>query len=122
VPRATLDLNLAIPTSADRDAVQAALIAAGFRATGVFAHSLNFRHSSGEPVQLAFDEGFDAMIARADRFDVRGTPVAIATRDDLVAMKQRAAADPARRASKRLPDLADIELLTGDVGDPDEGW
>jgi hypothetical protein len=44
------------------------------------------------------------------------------TRDDLVAMKERAAADPTRRKSKRLRDQADIALLLGDVPDPDEGW
>jgi hypothetical protein len=39
-----------------------------------------------------------------------------------IAMKQRAAADPSRRKSKRLSDQADIELLLGDVPDPDAGW
>jgi hypothetical protein len=37
-------------------------------------------------------------------------------------MKERAAADPSRRKSKRLRDQADIELLRGDVGRDDEGW
>jgi len=37
-------------------------------------------------------------------------------------MKERAAADPARRCSKALRDRADAELLRGDVPDPDEGW
>src|SRR2546425_7010210 len=36
--------------------------------------------------------------------------------------KERAAADPARRRSKALRDRADVELLRGDVPDPDEGW
>jgi hypothetical protein len=44
------------------------------------------------------------------------------TTEDLVAMKQRAAADPARRRSKALRDEADVALLRGDVPDPDEGW
>jgi len=43
-------------------------------------------------------------------------------KDDLIAMKRRAAADPSRRKSKRLRDQADIELLLGDVPDPNEGW
>ncbi|MBI1734154.1 MAG: hypothetical protein HYR51_03175 [Candidatus Rokubacteria bacterium] len=38
------------------------------------------------------------------------------------AMKERAAADPARRRSQALRDQADVELLRGDVPDPDEGW
>ncbi len=33
-----------------------------------------------------------------------------------------AASDPARRPSKALRDRADVELLRGDVPDPDEGW
>lgn len=37
-------------------------------------------------------------------------------------MKQRAAEDPKRRRSKKLRDEADVELLRGDVPDPDEGW
>jgi hypothetical protein len=37
-------------------------------------------------------------------------------------MKERAAADPARRRSKALRDRADVALLSGDVPDPDEGW
>lgn len=30
--------------------------------------------------------------------------------------------DPARRRSKALRDQADVEMLRGDVPDPDEGW
>jgi hypothetical protein len=35
---------------------------------------------------------------------------------------RRAAADPLRPKSKALRDQADIELLLGDLPDPDEGW
>lgn len=121
-PRATLDVDVAALVSAGRTKVAAALEGAGFHKTGEFPHSLNFRHPSGEPVQVAFDPAFDAMILRAERFDVGGATVRIVTRDDLVAMKERAAADPTRRKSKRLRDQADIEMLRGDVPDPDEGW
>ena len=121
VPRATVDVDVAAH-AAGRDAAVAALEEAGFKKTGEFEHSVNFRHASGEPVQLAFDPAFDAMIERAERIDVAGTSIAVVRRDDLIAMKQRAAADPSRRKSKRLRDQADIELLLGDVPDPDEGW
>ena len=77
---------------------------------------------AGEPVQLAFDPDFDAMIERAEGFDIAGVRVVVVTKDDLIAMKRRAAADPARRKSKRLRDQADVELLLGDVPHPDEGW
>lgn len=39
---------------------------AGFHLVGEFEHSANFRHPSGEPVQLAFDAWFDPMIHRAE--------------------------------------------------------
>jgi hypothetical protein len=121
-PRATVDVDLAAHLGSGRDAAVAALVRAGLKKTGEFRHSVNFRHASGEPVQLAFDADFDAMIERAERFDVAGTTVAVVRKEDLITMKQRAAGDPARRKSKRLRDQADIELLLGDVPDPDEGW
>ena len=117
-PRATLDVDVAALVSSGRARVMTVLENAGFRKTGEVVHSLNFRHPSGEPVQVAFD----AMILRAEHFDVGGASVRIVTRDDLLAMKERAAADPSRRKSMRLRDQADIEMLRGDVPDPDEGW
>lgn len=98
-----------------------ALEVAGLKETGEFPHSANFGHSSGEPVQLAVDPEFDSMIARAERLDLGGTSIAVVRREDLIAMKRRAAADPVQRQSKRLRDQADVALLLGDVPDPDEG-
>lgn len=121
-PRATLDVDVAASTEVGRGKAVEALLRAGFEKTGEFAHSVNLRHPSGEPVQLAFDPAFDVMIARAESFDVGGTRVRIVTREDLIAMKERAAGDPTRRKSKRLRDQADVELLRGDVPDPEEGW
>jgi hypothetical protein len=122
IPRATLDTDVAVTTTADRTALVAALVKAGFQMVGEFAHSVNLRHASGEPVQLAFDLEFDAMIQRAESLTVGTHAVRIVRKDDLIAMKRRAAADPARRRSKALRDQADVELLLGDVPDPDEGW
>lgn len=122
VPRATLDVDLAVASTADRELVAAALQRCGFRLVGTHAHSTNFRHRGGEPVQLAFDPAFDPMIARAETLSIAGNQVRVVGRSDLIAMKERAAADPARRRSKRLRDAADVELLKGDVPDPDEGW
>jgi predicted nucleotidyltransferase len=62
------------------------------------------------------------MIDRAEPLEVSGVTIRVVRREDLIAMKERAAADPARRKSKALRDRADIELLRGDTGDPDEGW
>jgi hypothetical protein len=122
VPRATLDTDLAVRSSAERSRVVRALTEAGFALRGEFAHSMNFRHSSGEPVQLVFDAEFDAMIDRAEQIDVGGVRIAVVTAADLIVMKERAAADPTRRRSKALRDQADVALLRGDVPDPDEGW
>ncbi len=120
-PRATLDVDFAAATAFERRVVEV-LEAAGLRKTGEFPHSVNFRHRTGEPVQIAFDPSFDPIIARAERFEIEGLSVAIVRKADLIAMKERAAEDPARRKSKRLRDQADVELLRGDVPDPDEGW
>lgn len=122
VPRATLDTDIAVDSRADRAAVIRGLIAAGFVLKGEFAHSVNFRHSSGEPVQLVLDPAFDAMIARAEPIAIGSASIPVVTTSDLIAMKERAAADPARRRSKALRDAADVALLRGDVPDPDEGW
>jgi hypothetical protein len=122
VPRATLDTDFAVDSSFDRAALIAAFGEEKFRLVGEFQHSLNFRHENDEPVQLAFDPEFDTWIAAADRMDVNGVEVRIVRKADLIAMKRRAAADPACRRSKALRDQADIELLLGDVPDPDEGW
>jgi len=122
MPRATADTDVAVLSTADRSAISRALVEAGFRLTGEFEHSTNFRHPSGEPVQLVFDRGFDAMIERAERLDIGASAVPIVRKADLIAMKERAAADPKRRRSKALRDRADVELLRGDVPEPDEGW
>jgi predicted nucleotidyltransferase len=122
LPRATVDVDVAAHLEKGRASAVEALERAGLKKTGEFEHSVNFRHVSGEPVQLAFDVAFDAMIERAERMDVGGMNIMIVRKDDLIAMKKRAAADPARRKSKRLRDQADIELLLGDVPGIDEGW
>jgi hypothetical protein len=106
----------------ERRAITEALTGAGLRLTGTFAPSLNFRHPSGEPVQIVTDPEFDPMIDRAEPLDVAGFRSRVVTTADLIAMKERAAADPARRASMALRDRADVALLRGDVPGPDEGW
>lgn len=122
VPRATMDTDLAVRSTVPRTVVIQALTGAGFLLRGEFAHSINFRHRSGEPVQVVFDPAFDAIVDRAEPVDVGPRRVRVVTTADLIAMKERAAADPARRRSKALRDQADVALLRGDVPDPDEGW
>jgi hypothetical protein len=122
VPRATEDVDFAVPTTTDWTRLAAELAQAGLLARGIFPHSRNFVHQNGEPVQFAFDAPFDLMIERAERLQLGDLGCAVVTTADLIAMKRRAAADPARRPSKALRDRADIALLEGDKPDPDEGW
>jgi hypothetical protein len=122
VPRATLDVDVAVLSTCVRADVMRVMTGAGFQLVGEHPHSLNFRHPSGEPVQLALDPAFDAMIERAETFEIGGAAIPVVRKEDLLTMKRRAASDPARRRSKALRDQADVELLLGDVPDPDEGW
>lgn len=122
IPRATLDVDIAVATSTDRAALIERLKAAGFEFVGEFPHSVNFKHSSGEPLQLAFDAQFDVMIERAEPVQVDDFALPVVTKADLITMKRLAAADPARRRSKALRDQADVALLEGDVPEPGEGW
>lgn len=122
LPRATMDVDLAIATTVARGDVATVLGAAGFVLRGEFPHSMNFRHASGEPVQVAFDPAFDTAIQRAEPIPIGDVAVLVVGRADLITMKERAAADPARRRSQALRDLADLELLSGDVPDDGEGW
>ena len=122
VPRATIDIDLAALTSASRERVTEALVNAGFAFRGTFPHSINFLHRSGEPLQVAFDPEFDRMIERAEPIELGGVLIPVVSTEDLISMKQRAARDPGRRRSKSLRDLADVELLRGDIPEEDEGW
>ncbi len=122
VPRATLDTDLAVHTRHRGVELTQRLVDAGFELRGEYEHSVNFRHVGGEPLQLAFDRAFDAMIDRAEVFAIDGVPVRVVTKADLIEMKRRAGSDPERRRSKALRDQADVELLLGDIADLDEGW
>lgn len=122
VPRATLDVDFAVSSGADRASLVETMASGSLELRGRFAHSLNFVHDGGEPVQLAFDPAFDPMIARAEVLRFGDLEIPVVTTADLIAMKRRAAADPGRRRSKALRDQADIALLEGDVPDANEGW
>ena len=102
--------------------VVAAFRKAGFQVGRRFEHTLNLRHPAGQPIQLTFDATLDQAVDRAERFSVEGRPIRLVLKEDLIAMKERAAADPRRRKSKAHRDRADLEMLRGDVPDPEEGW
>lgn len=121
-PRATHDVDVAVLSAVARDCARAALETAGFAFRGDFRYTANFRHASGEPLQLVFAPEIDGAVERAERIDLDGVSVAIVTKADLIALKERAGADPERRRSRALQDQADAALLRGDVPREDEGW
>ena len=108
-PRTTLDIDLAV---ADRVKLpRARLEAAGFEETGRFAHSDNWIGPEHTPVQFTDDPALAGALARAVVIDVDGTPLRVIAVADLLHEKLRAGSDRARRRSKRLQDLADVEGL-----------
>jgi hypothetical protein len=108
-PRTTLDIELAV---ADRGEIpRERLAAAGFRETGRFAHSENWIGPDGTPVQFTDDPALGVAVSRAEPIELEGVPLRVIRRADLLHEKLRSAADPARRRSKRLQDLADAQSL-----------
>lgn len=108
-PRTTLDIDLAILR---RDALpRASLQARGFRPTGSFPHSENWIGPGETPVQFTDDPALAAAVQRAMSLELDGVPLRFIGKVDLLHEKLRAGADPARRRSKRLQDLADAQAL-----------
>ncbi len=108
-PRTTLDVDLAIDPAGEIPRV--ALMAAGFVHTGTLAHSENWRAPGGTPVQISRDPAFAPAIADASSLQLEGVPLRVIKPGALIKAKLRAAVDPARRKSKRLQDLADVQAL-----------
>jgi hypothetical protein len=108
-PRTTLDIDLAVLT---RESIPArALEAAGFQFTGSFEHSQNWLAPDGTPVQFSDDTALANAVKVADEMELEGARLRVIRVEDLLHEKIRAAEDPARRRSKRLMDLADVEAL-----------
>jgi hypothetical protein len=108
-PRTTLDIDLVV-----RDFAQiprAALEASGFAETGRFEHSHNWLSAEGTPVQFTADPLLLDAIERAEEVLLDGVALRVLGRGDLLRAKLRAGSDPARRRSKRLQDLADVQAL-----------
>jgi hypothetical protein len=103
-PRTTLDIDLAV---SDLDAIpRDALNKAGFRFTGRFVHTENWVDSAGVPVQFTADPRLRDAVERAQNAIVRDEQVRVIRVADLLHEKVRDGTDPARRRSKRIPDLA----------------
>lgn len=108
-PRTTLDIDLAVLTYESLPA--AALIAAGFVLEGRHAHSENWRGPGGTPIQFSDDPAFAEAIRASERHALEGREIRVLSLKALVRAKLRAGQDSARRKSKRMQDLADVQAL-----------
>jgi hypothetical protein len=108
-PRTTLDIDVAVVTYGMLPRTQ--LEAAGFTCTGRFSHSENWVGPEGTPVQFTDDPALAEAITRAEEIELEDVRLRVVSRADLLHEKLRAASDPARRRSKRLQDLADVQAL-----------
>jgi hypothetical protein len=108
-PRTTLDIDVAVATYGLLPHAQ--LEAAGFTYTAQFSHSENWIGPEGTPVQFTDDPALAEAIPRAEEVELEDVRLRVICRVDLLHAKLRAAADPARRRSKRLQDLADTQAL-----------
>jgi hypothetical protein len=108
-PRTTLDIDLAVTSF---DAIpRAELQAAGFVRRGRFSHSENWLGPDGTPVQFTDDPALAGAIERAEELELEDVRLRVIRVADLLHEKLRAGSDPARRRSKRLQDLADVQAL-----------
>ena len=108
-PRTTLGVDLAL---IDRATIPAArLLAAGFRLTGRHQHSESWIGPEGTPVQFTDDPALSGAVRRAGKLELDGVSLRVITKVDLLREKLRAGRDPARRKSKRIQDLADVQGL-----------
>jgi hypothetical protein len=108
-PVVSLDLDLAVATA---DLVSAEdLLGRHFRVER-FPHSVNVSMPGSDlRVQLQTDPRYGAFVAGASERNVLGLTLPVARLEDVLQGKVWAAGDPARRASKRQKDLADISRL-----------
>jgi hypothetical protein len=111
-PRTTIDIDLAVldPSAIPRQALEGS----GFRKSGTFEHTENWIGPDGTPVQFTVDPEYAGTIRAAEPHRLGSTEIRIARPLDLVRTKLRAAADDARRKSKRVQDLADAIRLVED--------
>jgi len=78
----------------------------------VFEHSINLSlEGSGLRAQIQTDPRYATFLERAERRDVLGLALPVASLEDTLQGKVWAVTDPTRRASKRQKDLADIARI-----------
>ena len=108
-PLVSLDLDLVV--AAPQFAEAEALLAGTFKVER-FPHSLNISFPESDlRVQVQTDPRYFAFPGRAAQREILGLLLPVASLEDVLRGKVWAALDPARRASKRQKDLADIARL-----------
>lgn len=108
-PMVTQDVDFVVATN-DIERAVAALEAAGF-ASERFQWSINFKGRSKVSIQLSTEECYRDYPERAVAADVYGILLRVASLEDTLKGKMKAWADPERRQSKRIKDLADVARL-----------
>ena len=108
-PMVTQDVDFVVAAH-DVERVVALLDAAGFRSER-FEWSVNFKGRSALSLQLSTETFYEDYPSRAVAADVNGILMRVASLQDTLRGKIKAWAEPGRRPSKRLKDLADIARL-----------
>jgi hypothetical protein len=108
-PLVSLDLDLVI---AARDLQQLTPILTAQFVVEEFPHSLNVSTPGSQlRVQIQTDPRYLDFPDRAERREVLGLELSVASLDDLLQGKIWAASDPTRRATKRQKDILDVARL-----------
>jgi hypothetical protein len=105
-PMVTQDVDLVVASDAVERTV-ATLAAEGFLPER-FEWSVNFKGRSAVSIQLSTEDFYKDYPSRGVPADVHGILLRVASLEDTFRGKIKAWAEPARRQSKRIKDLADI--------------
>ena len=108
-PMVTQDVDFVVAAEAIERTVSL-LEEAGFRSER-FEWSINFKGRSAVSIQLSTEDFYRDFPSRAVPADVHGILLRVASLEDTLKGKMKAWAEPERRQSKRLKDLADIARL-----------
>ncbi len=108
-PLVSLDLDLVV---AMESVEQFSQLSRGLFSVAVFPHSLNISLPGSDlRIQLQTDQRYLAFIARAEKKEVLGRTMYVASLEDVLQGKVWAVMDSERRGSKRQKDLADISRI-----------
>lgn len=108
-PMVTQDVDLVVAADAV-DRALSLLESAGFQSQR-FEWSVNFKGRSAVSIQLSTEDFYREYPGRSVPADVHGILMRVASLEDTLRGKIKAWAEPERRQSKRIKDLADIARL-----------